>query len=81
MRKVTAQEYYDLIKDQITEPGQLFFLTKTDKEEEYLFNSVIINPDDEEGKTVRKLQRVMDDPKFVAFPGTPEMEEFIKENR
>ena len=71
----TAESYYDLIKE--AGSGQLFYL-KHQKDSEYVFDAVIIDTT-KETESINRLRRVMMDPKFIAFPGTPEFDAFIEE--
>jgi len=72
----TADEYYDLIKD--IGSGQLFYLTHKG-DNEYVFEGLIINTS-KRTESINRLKRAMMDPKFVAFPGTPEMNTFLEED-
>lgn len=71
----TAEEYYDAIKDNGS--GQLFYLTRKSPTE-FVFEPVIIDTS-KKTETINRLKRVMLDPNFIAFPGTPEMTAFMEE--
>jgi len=71
----SAEEYYDLLPDKGS--GQLFYLTRK-SENEYVLESVIIDTS-KRIETINRLKRVMLQPNFIAFPGTPEMQAFVDE--
>lgn len=71
----TAEEYFDLLPDKGA--GQLFYLTRKN-ENEYILESVIIDTT-KRTETINRLKRVMLQPNFIAFPGTPEMYAFMDE--
>ena len=71
----SAEEYYELIKDMGS--GQLFYL-KHQKDNEYVFESVILDTT-KKTESINRLKRVVLDPKFIAFPGTPEFNAFVDE--
>lgn len=71
----SAEEYYELIKDMGS--GQLFYL-KHQKDNKYVFESVIIDTA-KKTESINRLKRVVLDPKFIAFPGTPEFNAFLEE--
>lgn len=77
MNKTTAEDYYEAIKH--VGAGSLYYLArKKGSDTEFVFEPVIIDTK-EKDLTIRILKRVMSDPNFVAFPGTPEAFEFFKE--
>lgn len=76
--KTTAEDYYEAIKD--VGAGSLYYLTrKKGSETEFLFEPVILDTKDRD-LTIRILKRVMADPNFIAFPGTPEAFDFFRED-
>lgn len=76
--KTTAEDYYEAIKN--VGAGSLYYLTrKKGSETEFLFEPVILDTKDRD-LTIRILKRVMADPNFIAFPGTPEAFEFFRED-
>lgn len=72
----TAEEYYEAIKN--VGPGKLFYLTKRNNEE-FVFEFVVVDTT-KKTETVNRLKRVMLDENFIAFPGTPEMMEFMQQD-
>lgn len=74
---MTAEQYYDYIKD--VGGGTLYYLArKKDSQTEYVFEPLIIDTKNRD-LSIRILQRAMSHPDFIAFPGTPEMYDFLKE--
>lgn len=74
--KTSAQTYYYALGEVA---GTLFYLNrKDDSTEEYILEPLIIDTKNKD-LTIKALQRVMDNPNFIAFPGTFEFAEFIKE--
>lgn len=75
-QKTTAEDFFEAIKD--VGAGSLYYLCKkTGSETEFIFEPVIIDTKNRD-LTIRVLKRVMMDPNFIAFPGTPEAYEFLK---
>ena len=71
--KTTAKEYYDALGFAV---GTLFYLTrKNGSTEEYVLEPLLVDTKNKD-LTIRILKRVMLEPNFIAFPGTPEMDEF-----
>lgn len=74
-KKTTAEEYYEAIKH--VGAGTLYYLTrKAGSKDEFVFEPVIIDTKDED-LTIKVLKRVMLNPNFIAFPGTPEAYDFL----
>jgi hypothetical protein len=72
----TADNFFEAIKH--VGAGSLYYLKrKTDTE--FIFEPVIIDTKNKD-LTLNILKRVMLEPDFVAFPGTPEAYEFINES-
>ena len=75
--KTTAKEFYQAIKQ--IGAGSLYYLVrKKDKTDEFVFEPLVIDTKDE-NLTIKILQRTMERPDFIAFPGTPEAYEFMNE--
>lgn len=75
-QKTTAESFYEAIKH--VGAGSLYYLVrKKDSETEFIFEPLVIDTKDKE-LTVKILQRAMDHPDFIAFPGTPEAYEFMR---
>jgi hypothetical protein len=75
--KTTAREFYQAIKQ--IGAGSLYYLVcKKDKTDEFVFEPLVIDTKDED-LTIKILQRTMERPDFIAFPGTPEAYEFMNE--
>jgi hypothetical protein len=75
-QKTTAESFYEAIKH--IGAGSLYYLTrKKDSETEFIFEPLVIDTKDKE-LTIKILQRAMDHPDFIAFPGTPEAYEFMR---
>lgn len=76
IQKTTAESFYEAIKH--LGAGSLYYLTrKKDTESEFIFEPLVIDTKDKD-LTVKILQRAMDHPDFIAFPGTPEAYEFMR---
>ena len=74
--KTSAQTYYYALGDVA---GTLFYLTRKEGSvEEYILEPLIIDTKNKE-LTNKALQRIMDTPNFIAFPGTFEFVEFMNE--
>jgi len=75
-KKTTAESFYEAIKH--IGAGSLYYLTrKQGSETEFIFEPLIVDTKDKE-LTVKILQRTMDHPDFIAFPGTPEAYDFMR---
>jgi hypothetical protein len=75
--KTTAKEFYQAIKQ--IGAGSLYYLVrKKNKTDEFVFEPLVIDTKDED-LTIKILQRTMERPDFIAFPGTPEAYEFMNE--
>ena len=75
MQKTTAEDFFDAIKD--IGAGSLYYLSsKKGSDTEFVFESVIIDTKNRD-LSIRVLKRVMMEPSFIAFPGTPEAYEFL----
>jgi len=76
MKKTTAESFYEAIKH--IGAGSLYYLIrKKGTEAEFVFEPLVIDTKDRD-LTIKILQRAMDHPDFVAFPGTPEAYEFMR---
>lgn len=76
LKKTTAKEYYEALGNVA---GTLFYLNrKNGSTEEYILEPLLIDTKNKE-LTIKALQRVMDSPDFIAFPGTEEFINFIDE--
>lgn len=74
--KTTAEAYYEALGEVA---GTLFYLNRKDgSAEEYILEPLIIDTKNRD-LTVKALQRIMDNPNFIAFPGTLEFNEFMNE--
>ena len=74
--KTTAKEYYDALGEVA---GTLFYLNRKEgTTEEYILEPLLIDTKNED-LTIKALQRVMDNPNFIAFPGTIEFNNFMSE--
>jgi hypothetical protein len=74
--KTTANEYYEALGEVA---GTLFYLNRKDgSTEEYILEPLLIDTKNKD-LTIKALQRVMDNPNFIAFPGTPEFTNFMDE--
>lgn len=75
-KKTTAENFYEAIKH--IGAGSLYYLVrKKDSDTEFIFEPLVIDTKDKD-LTVKILQRTMDHPDFIAFPGTPEAYEFMR---
>lgn len=73
--KTTAENFYEAIKH--VGAGSLYYLTrKKDSDTEFVFEPLLIDTANKD-LTIKILQRAMNEPNFIAFPGTPEAYEFI----
>lgn len=78
MKKTTAESFYEAIKH--VGAGSLYYLIKKkNSDTEFIFEPLVIDTKDRE-LTIKILQRAMNRPDFVAFPGTPEAYEFMQES-
>lgn len=76
MQKTTAEDFYEAI--QHLGAGSLYYLTRKEYgKDEFIFEPVIVDPKDKT-LTINILKRVMANPNFIAFPGTPEAYEFMQ---
>lgn len=76
-QKTTADSFYEAIKH--VGAGSLYYLVrKENTEHEFVFEPLIIDTKDKE-LTINILQRAMDHPRFIAFPGTQEAYDFMNE--
>lgn len=74
--KTTAEEYYQALGEIA---GTLFYLNrKNGSTEEYILEPLILDTKNKD-LTIKALQRVMDNPDFIAFPGTQEFNNFMNE--
>lgn len=74
--KTTAKEYYEALGEVA---GTLFYLNrKNGSTEEYILEPLLIDTKNKD-LTIKALQRVMDNPDFIAFPGTEEFVNFMNE--
>ena len=71
----TAKEFYDAIKD--VGAGTMFYL-KRKAEEEYSLEPLLIDTTNKD-LCIKILQRAMEEPNFIAFPGTFEWNAFMEE--
>ena len=75
-QKTTAKEYYEALG---AAAGTLFYLTRKDgSTEEYILEPLLVDTKNKD-LTIKALQRVMDNPNFIGFPGTREFTDFINE--
>ncbi len=73
----TAESFYEAIEH--VGAGTIYYLTRKDSSSnEFIFEPLIIDTKNKE-LTTRILQRAMEQKGFIAFPGTPEMYEFLEE--
>ena len=74
--KTTAEAYYEALG---AAAGTLFYLTrKGESTEEYILEPLLVDTKNKD-LTIKALQRVMDNPNFIGFPGTKEFTDFINE--
>ena len=72
----SAEDFFEAIKH--IGAGSLYYISKkTGSETEFVFEPVIIDTKNKD-LTVRVLKRIMMEPNFIAFPGTPEAYEFLR---
>lgn len=77
MQKTSAENFYEAIKS--VGAGSLYYLVrKKDSSTEFIFEPLVIDTKDK-NLTIKILQRAMDRPDFLAFPGTPEAYAFMQE--
>lgn len=75
-QKTTAESFYEAIKH--IGAGSLYYLTrKKGSDTEFIFEPLILDTKDKD-LTVKILQRTMEHPDFIAFPGTPEAYNFMR---
>ena len=75
-QKTSAEDYYEALGDLA---GTLFYLKRKDgSKTEFVFEALNIDTKKRD-LTIRILKRAMNDPSFIAFPGTPEFFEFVNE--
>lgn len=74
--KTTTDSFFEAIKH--VGAGSLYYL-KRKNDTEFIFEPVIIDTKNKD-LTLNILKRVMLEPDFIAFPGTPEAYEFINES-
>jgi hypothetical protein len=73
----TVREFYETIKH--LEAGTLYYLArKNESTTEFVFEPLIVDPQKED-LCIKILQRTVDHPNFIAFPGTPELYNFMNE--
>lgn len=76
MKKTTAESFFEAIKH--LGAGSLYYLTRKEgSDTEFIFEPLVIDTKDRD-LTVKILQRAMEHPDFIAFPGTPEAYEFMR---
>lgn len=74
--KTTANEYYEALGEIA---GTLFYLRRKEgSTEEYILEPLLIDTKNKD-LTIKALQRVMNNPNFIGFPGTPEFRDFMDE--
>ena len=72
----TAEEYYQALGEAA---GTLFYLNRKEgSTEEYILEPLLIDTKNKD-LTIKALQRIMDNPNFIGFPGTPEFTNFMDE--
>ena len=77
MQRTSAENFYEAIKH--VGAGSLYYLVrKKDSNTEFIFEPLVIDTKDRD-LTIKILQRAMDHPDFIAFPGTPEAYDFMRE--
>lgn len=75
-QKTTAEQYYEALGDNA---GTLFYLKrKQGSDAEFVFEALNIDTKKKD-LTIRILKRAMNDPDFIAFPGTQEFYNFVNE--
>jgi hypothetical protein len=76
-QETTAEVFFEAIEH--VGAGSLYYLArKQGSNTEFIFEPVIIDTSNRD-LTIRVLKRVMMDPNFIAFPGTPEAHAFMQE--
>lgn len=74
----TAEQFYEAIAHMGA--GSLYYLMrKSGSKTEFVFEPLIIDTNKKE-LTINILKRAMEHPDFIAFPGTPEAYDFMKED-
>lgn len=71
----SAEDYFEAIKE--VGSGTLYYLTRK-SDTSYLLEALILDTTNKD-LTIKILQRAMNQPNFVAFPGTPEFYEATKD--
>jgi hypothetical protein len=71
----TAKDYYEALQD--VGAGTLFYL-KRKGEEEYILEPLLIDTTNSD-LCIKILHRAMEEPDFIAFPGTAEWQAFMEE--
>ena len=75
--KTAAKDFYQAIKH--VGAGTLYYLSrKGNSETEFVFEPLLIDTANED-LCLKILQRAMNEPNFIAFPGTPEAYEFMNQ--
>lgn len=75
-QKTTAESFYEAIKH--IGAGSLYYLVrKKGSDTEFIFEPLVIDTKDRD-LTIKILQRTMEHPDFIAFPGTPEAYNFMR---
>lgn len=75
--KTTAKDFYEAIKH--VGAGTLYYLSrKGNSDTEFVFEPLLIDTTNED-LCLKILQRAMNEPNFIAFPGTPEAYEFMNQ--
>ena len=73
----TAEEFYEAIAHMGA--GSLYYLMRKDGSDvEFIFEPLIVDTTNKE-QTINILNRAMQHPSFIAFPGTQESYDFINE--
>lgn len=74
----TAEEFYEAIAHMGA--GSLYYLTRKEgSKTEFVFEPLIVDTTNK-GLTINILKRAMQHPNFIAFPGTPEAYEFMRDD-
>ncbi len=74
----TAEQFYEAIAHMGA--GSLYYLMrKSGSKTEFVFEPLIIDTNKKE-LTINILKRAMEHPDFIAFPGTPEAYDFMKDD-
>jgi hypothetical protein len=75
--QTTAESFYEAIKH--VGAGSLYYLVrKKGSNTEFVFEPLMIDARNRD-LTIKILQRAMNEPNFIAFPGTPEAYNFMRE--